>query len=53
MSGTKIIKCTCKNEFQDKQYGSKQRLANVNEKEDASTCTVCGAKINQTTSKKK
>jgi hypothetical protein len=53
MSGTKIIKCTCKNDFQDREYGKQQRLANVNEAETSSTCTVCGNKISQLTSKKK
>lgn len=45
MSGSKLIKCTCKHDFQDKQYGKQQRLANINEKEDSATCTVCGNKI--------
>ena len=45
MSGTKTIKCTCKHDFQDKEYGNQQRNANINEKEDSATCTVCGNKV--------
>lgn len=52
MSGTKIIKCTCKSEFQDKQYGNQQRLANVNEKGDSAGCTVCGNQLKLSTPKK-
>lgn len=51
MSGTKLIKCSCKNEFQDKQYGVQQRIANINEKGDSATCTVCGNKNTQTSKK--
>jgi len=29
VQGTKIIKCKCKNEFQDKMYGKQQRVANA------------------------
>ena len=40
---TKIVKCTCTNEFQDETYGKSFRVAN----EMGSTipkykCTVCG-----------
>lgn len=52
MSGTKIIKCTCKHDFQDKEYGNQTRVANINEKEDSATCTVCGNKVGQNPKKK-
>lgn len=52
MSGTKTIKCTCRHDFQDKEYGNQQRIANINEKEDSATCTVCGNKIGLTSKKK-
>ena len=41
---TKIIKCECKNEFQDKRYGKGRRLANQTKKSDGKVfrCTVCG-----------
>ncbi len=40
----KIIKCTCKHEFQDKTYGKGMRVFNTEDKSSDSTCTVCGAK---------
>ncbi len=45
MSGTKVIRCTCKHSFQDQEYGAQQRLGNINEKQDAATCTVCGNQV--------
>lgn len=38
-----IIKCTCKNEFQDKRYGKQKRVANpATEKGvEGYRCTVC------------
>ena len=38
---TSIVKCTCDHEFQDKEYGLKNRVVNSNEKGDKGTCTVC------------
>ncbi len=42
---TKIIKCSCKNEHQDKMYGKSMRLANKTEKVSLNKnyyrCTVC------------
>lgn len=38
---TRILKCSCKSEFQDKEYGQGQRICNDNDK-DGSKCTVCG-----------
>ena len=38
---TRIIKCICKNEFQDEKYGKGMRVHN--EKKDGTfRCTVCG-----------
>ena len=33
--GTKIIKCTCSNEFQDKEYGKNNRVHNHADKKGA------------------
>jgi len=52
MSRTKMIKCGCKHDFQDKEYGNQQRVANINEKEDSATCTVCGNKVGLISKKK-
>lgn len=38
--GTRILKCTCEHEFQDKAYGKGMRVHNVTEEGDAA-CTVC------------
>lgn len=52
METTKIIKCNCKHEFQDKQYGQNMRVHNrglvkgTNDHPYADfTCTVCSNKI--------
>lgn len=40
-----IVKCSCKSEYQDKQYGVGMRLCNCKNKEkkgNECTCTVCG-----------
>lgn len=37
---TQILKCSCKNEFQDKEYGIGYRVFNENDKYGAK-CTVC------------
>jgi len=37
---TKVISCTCKHAFQDKEYGKGNRLMNVCAK--GFRCTVCG-----------
>jgi hypothetical protein len=43
-----VLKCTCENEWQDKEYGSKQRVHNLCGMEKTSMssycCTVCGNK---------
>lgn len=43
---TRIIKCTCEHEYQDKRYGKKKRVHN--EAKDGNdvawTCTVCDKK---------
>lgn len=44
-NGTSVVRCTCQNEFQDKQYGQGNRLANATAKQDKDQadvrCTVC------------
>lgn len=40
-----ILSCTCKNDFQDKEYGKGQRVHNPSVKDGKSKgnrCTVCG-----------
>jgi hypothetical protein len=45
-----ILFCTCKHEWQDRQYGKQQRVHNPGPKKGASgkasnwICTVCGSK---------
>jgi hypothetical protein len=39
---TKILKCFCKSEFQDKKYGKQKRVANCTSKDNEYRCTVCG-----------
>ena len=36
-----ILRCDCKHEFQDKQYGKGRRVHTTNEK-GRFRCTVCG-----------
>lgn len=40
---TKIIKCDCKNEYQDEKYGKDQRVHNKTSGKDGRNwrCTVC------------
>lgn len=48
MANTKVMKCSCQSEFQDKEYGKGNRLFNLrDDKKHAgeATCTVCGSKI--------
>ena len=47
MAQTKIIKCNCKHEYQDRVYGKGKRLANKmtggkTVKKNSWRCTVCG-----------
>lgn len=44
MAATKVFPCTCKHEFQDKEYGKGMRLHNLSEssKKKEAHCTVCG-----------
>jgi len=37
---TKILKCTCKSDYQDKKYGKGNRVHNI--KNEGCRCTVCG-----------
>lgn len=48
-----ILKCNCKNEFQDNEHGPQMRVFNTSLKSSA-TCTVCGyvAKLDPTAKKK-
>lgn len=39
---SKVLSCSCKSDFQDKEYGNHQRLHTVGK--DFYTCTVCGNK---------
>lgn len=48
MALTKVINCSCKNEYQDKLYGMNKRLGNVkSDKSDSDTarCTSCGKEV--------
>ena len=38
---SKIAKCTCNHEFQDKKYGKNNRVFNYCVKGDKWRCTVC------------
>lgn len=40
----KIMQCTCKSEFQDKEYGKNMRVYNLAPKKGEYHCTVCGNK---------
>ena len=44
---TKIIKCICRNKYQDEKYGDQHRVHNskIDYEKTGYTCTVCG-KIN-------
>lgn len=46
MAETKVSKCSCKSEFQDKEYGKQMRVFNMKESKKEGTCTVCGTKKN-------
>ena len=42
---TKVLKCVCESEFQDKEYGPGKRLHNLGVKDTSGVparCTVCG-----------
>ena len=41
---TKIVKCTCKNDWQDNEYGKFNRVANEM-KNGQFRCSVCGAVV--------
>ena len=48
-----IKKCTCKNQFQDKEYGDGQRVCNTTDRGDGGVrCTVCGSIIENKRDKK-
>ena len=39
---TKIVRCSCRHEYQDEKYGQGKRVANFSEREKKFRCTVCG-----------
>lgn len=46
---TKIVRCSCKHEFQDREYGNGMRVCNgknKGNKPDGWRCTVCGKEHN-------
>jgi hypothetical protein len=47
--GIKILKCSCNNEFQDKEYGKGMRVfnsgGNINSTVKTYRCTVCESEI--------
>jgi len=49
MSGTIRQKCECKNEYQDKQYGTGIRIMNKMTKTDGYRCTSCGKEKSSST----
>lgn len=57
MSETKVMKCNCENDFQDKKYGKQNRLHNITADKMKGRCTVCANTVNLSgasrTSKKK
>ena len=42
MSGSTTLPCSCKSDFQDKRYGSGNRIHNLSKDAKKATCTVCG-----------
>ena len=47
MAATKIMRCNCTSEFQDKLYGKQMRVINLRDSskhKNEGTCTVCGTK---------
>lgn len=55
MAESKILRCSCTHEFQDKTYGKGMRLMNPTGKTQDSgyRCTVCGKEINPNSNSKK
>ena len=57
MADCKIMKCSCKHEFQDEKYGKGNRIFNPagkgSDQGKGYRCTVCGAAIGSASSKKK
>ena len=45
-NGCKIMRCTCKHEFQDKEYGKGMRVFNPMKISGRYRCTVCGREVN-------
>ena len=39
---SKILKCFCDSEFQDKEYGRYMRLHTAKMKDNTYRCTICG-----------
>ncbi len=42
MTGSRILRCTCKYPYQDKKYGTQKRVHTVSTKKETASCTVCG-----------
>ena len=57
MADCKIMKCSCKHEFQDEKYGKGNRIFNPagkgSDQGKGYRCTVCGTAIGSASSKKK
>ena len=39
---TKVFSCQCDSTYQDKKYGTQQRVCNPTQSDKVFTCTVCG-----------
>lgn len=57
MADCKVMKCSCKHEFQDNKYGKGMRVFNPagkgSDQGSSYICTVCGNKIGGSTGKRK
>lgn len=55
MAESKVMKCSCKHEYQDSVYGPGMRLFNPTGKTGDSgyRCTVCGKETGTSSSKRK
>lgn len=57
MADCKVMKCSCKHEFQDEKYGKGMRVFNPtgkgSDQGSGYICTVCNAKVGHIIGKKK
>lgn len=44
MAGTSVKTCNCDHKYQDKKYGNKKRVFNLDESGKQGKCSVCGTK---------